>query len=242
MGKLPRTKKTESVTPPMATDTTSDFVGGFHDRLNYVFDMNQVPPTGQGRTTSLNRLFPNISKSTLRRLASGEGFPNFETFSELQRQFRISADWLISGKGSPFIAGQKTDNIPAEWQIVLLAKRSATDPEGIDVSILPTKSDSIVIVQAVGDAMDPIISDGDRVIVDTSRGEIADGKIYLLETAKGNVFRRVEKSLGSGWRLIPSNEKYRPETVPSVSLSDVPATKGIRIVGEALANVFSVLR
>ena len=242
MVKLPPRKKSASATPRTPSEVSSDFVEGFHDRLNYVFDVNQVPPTGHGRTTSLSRLFPNVSKSTLRRLASGEGYPNLETFSELQRKFGISSDWLIHGKGAPFLTGDVADHIPAQWEIVLLAKRSSNAYEGIEVSILPTKNASKIIVQALGDAMEPIIADGDRVIVDISQIDIADGKIYLLETAKGNVFRRVEKSLGSGWRLVPSNEKYRPETVSSVSLADAPTTTGIRIVGVAVANVFSLLR
>lgn len=241
MGKPPSIQKHDAVGKPTATDATPNFVGGFHERLKYVFDVNQVPPSGQGRTTSLNKLFPSISKSTLRRLAAGEGYPNFETFTELQRKFGISSDWLIQGTGSPFLAGQERDHIPAQWEIVLMVKRPDNGSESIEVLILPTKNDSIIIVQALGDEMDPLISDGDRVIVDTNPIEIVDGKIYLLGTAKGNVFRRVEKSLGSGWRLIPSNDKYRAETVSSLSLAHARTTKGIQIMGLALANVFSVL-
>ena len=236
--------KRESGSDTSSTPSNADanFVEGFHERLNYVFDMNQVPPSGQGRTTSLSKMFPEVSKSTLRRLTSGDGYPNFETFTALQRKFGVSSDWLIYGKGAPFLAGDVPDHISAQWEIVLLAKQSAKQSDNIEVSILPSKNDSIILVQAVGDAMDPLISDSDRIIVDTNQFDIVDGKIYLLETSKGNVFRRVEKSLGNGWRLVPLNEKYTPETVPSLSLAHAPTTKEIRILGMALANVFSVLR
>ena len=240
MVKPPRKTKADDLAVPTPPEAGSEFANLFHDRLNYLFDVNQVPPNGQGRTTWLNQFLPNVSKSTARRLAAGEGYPSLETFAELQRKFGVSSDWLIHGTGSPFLGGQVTNQIPAQWEIVLLAKRSTSESGEIEVSMLPSTNNSIIIVRAEGDAMEPSISDGDRVIVETSITEMVDGKIYLLETAKGNVFRRVEKSLGSGWRLVPSNEKYRPETVSSVSL--VPTTRGIRIVGAALANIFSVLR
>ena len=231
--------------PTVKRDNTpkeqTDFVGGFHNRLNYVFDMKELPPSGQGRTNLLSRMLPTVSKSTVRRLAAGEGFPNLETLSELQREFGVSADWLINGQGTPFQGGEITNRIPANWEIVLLAKPSVDGSGRLDVSILPTTNASMAIVQAEGDAMEPNIHDGDRVLIETKILEIEDRRTYLLDTAKGSVFRRVEKSLSGGWRLIPSNDKYRPETVSSIYLPHERDRKGIRIVGMAVANIFSFL-
>lgn len=90
--------------------------------------------------------------------------------------------------------------------------------------------------------MEPTISEGDNVIVHSGTREIINGSIYLLETPRGNVFRRVEKSFGGGWCLVPTIAKYRAETVASIALDQSNPADVIRILGIAVANVFLSLR
>ena len=221
-----------------------NFIDGFHERLNQIFDLKQLPPAGQGRTNQLSQVLPKISKSTARRMASGEGFPNVETLNELQRAFGVSTDWLINGKGQPFQKGELANNIPSDWEIVLVAKstRSTDAKHEIAILVLPNTDPLITLVRAQDDAMEPTISEGDNVIVHSGTREIIDGSIYLLETPRGNVFRRVEKSFGGGWCLVPTNAKYRAETVASIALDQSNPADVIRVLGIAVANVFLSLR
>lgn len=94
----------------------------------------------------------------------------------------------------------------------------------------PFSIPDLVLVTAEGDSMEPGINDGDILLVDTSRREIRDGKVYVLEVA-GDV--RVKRLFwrADGSLLISSDSQspdHRDEEVPAGALEIM------RIVGQVV--------
>jgi len=93
--------------------------------------------------------------------------------------------------------------------------------------IIPSKHVSAIKVK--GDSMEPVIKDGEYVIVDTSSKEVINGKIYVIaDTDGGLLIRRIHKLKDNLFRLLPENELYKSQTVNPGD---------IRIIGKAIRVV-----
>jgi repressor LexA len=93
--------------------------------------------------------------------------------------------------------------------------------------IIPSKHVSAIKVK--GDSMEPVIKDGEYVIVDTSSKEVINGKIYVIADADGGLLiRRIHKLKDNLFRLLPENELYKSQTVNPGD---------IRIIGKAIRVV-----
>ena len=78
--------------------------------------------------------------------------------------------------------------------------------------------DNLRILRARGDSMEPLVGEGDRLIVDISRRAPATGELAVLWDGIGLVVKRVEAVSGSDpaeLRLISANPVYAPYAVPA---------------------------
>ena len=78
--------------------------------------------------------------------------------------------------------------------------------------------DNLRILRARGDSMEPLVGEGDRLIVDISRRRPATGEMAVLWDGLGLVVKRVEAVSGSDpaeLRLISANPAYEPYAVPA---------------------------
>ena len=78
--------------------------------------------------------------------------------------------------------------------------------------------DNLRILRARGDSMEPLVGEGDRLIVDVSRRAPATGEMAVLWDGLGLVVKRVEAVAGSEpaeLRLISANPVYEPYAVPA---------------------------
>ena len=62
----------------------------------------------------------------------------------------------------------------------------------------------LVMMMVSGDSMEPLIRDGDTVLVDQTDNSPADGKIYVLRIDDALMVKRMEKIPG-GWRVKSDN-------------------------------------
>ena len=70
----------------------------------------------------------------------------------------------------------------------------------------------------VGDSMEPLVGEGDRLIVDISRCALATGELAVLRDGLGLVVKRVKAvscSEPAELRLISANPVYEPYAVPA---------------------------
>lgn len=76
-------------------------------------------------------------------------------------------------------------------------------------------------VTAKGDSMDPVIRDGDLLLVDTSIGRVRDNGIYIV-VVDGLIFvKRVHMHMDRSVTLISENKSYPPEKISAVDLPGV---------------------
>ena len=81
-------------------------------------------------------------------------------------------------------------------------------------SILPqwVQPDSLLCIRTKGDSMEPTLHDGDLILLDYSRNNPLDGRIFVLRGDEGLVVKRLRGS-GFDWELISDNPAYPPRRV-----------------------------
>lgn len=86
----------------------------------------------------------------------------------------------------------------------------------------------LLLLEAVGDSMEPTISDGDLLLVSTHEPRIRDNAIYALNVAGDLMVKRVQKRLDGTLVVSSDNPRYRPEEVAPRD-SDM-----LRVIGQVL--------
>jgi hypothetical protein len=74
---------------------------------------------------------------------------------------------------------------------------------------------SLCVVEAHGDSMEDRIHDGDVLVVDTSKKQVVDGKVYALRYQNELRVKRLYRRYDGGLILHSDNkDKYPPENIP----------------------------
>ncbi len=161
---------------------------------------------------------------------------------KLAQKNNFDVNWLMTGKGEPHI-----DNEIAYRSVPMVEARLSAGGGSLDVGTeaidhipfsldwLHRKGvpDKMVMFRTTGDSMEPIISDGDTVLVDMSRKDITNGRIYAVSIDDAIVLKRVEKIEGQSnqinqIKLISENCLYPPE------IHSEERAQGIRIIGKMI--------
>jgi phage repressor protein C with HTH and peptisase S24 domain len=71
--------------------------------------------------------------------------------------------------------------------------------------------------------MEPTISDGDSILINTAENEPQDGHIYVIRSGETLWVKRVQRMLDGSLSLISDNKMYAPmilnlETTPDVEI------------------------
>ena len=108
-------------------------------------------------------------------------------------------------------------------------------PEGMIRHEGGANPDAVRVLRVRGESMEPELSEGDRLLVDTSRRVPATGEMFVLWDGNGLVVKRVERVAGTGGeaglRLKSTNAEYADYTAPAGD---------IHIVGKVLWTVRKV--
>ena len=88
----------------------------------------------------------------------------------------------------------------------------------------------LLFVKAVGDSMEPLLSSGDWVLVDTRATQLSTPAIYCFVNGEDAVIKHASQNLETGAvTLIPHNAIYKPETVSSPDK--------LRVVGRVVFSI-----
>ena len=150
--------------------------------------------------------------------------------------------WEIPATGRPSVpAGVPLADIP-EIEVAAAAGGGATgedNPPEVARWSLPeamlrheggASLKNLRILRARGDSMEPLVGEGDRLIVDISRRAPATGEMAVLWDGLGLVVKRVEAVSGSDpaeLRLISANPVYEPYAVPAQDVHMVGKVVGV---------------
>lgn len=84
-----------------------------------------------------------------------------------------------------------------------------------------------------GDSMEPLIRDGDFILVDQGDNDPQDGLIYLLGVAGALMVKRLFR-LPTGWRLYSENRSYSPIDLQGDELDSFRVFGRVRWFGRVL--------
>ena len=118
---------------------------------------------------------------------------------------------LCAGGGSFEVGGAVTDYYAFRWE--WLARRG--------------NPDSMVLMDVVGNSMEPEIKEGDTVLIDQSRRDVYAGSIYAVGVEDTVLVKRVEKRPGA-LALLSDNPDYADIVLAGEELDTV------RIIGKLI--------
>lgn len=76
---------------------------------------------------------------------------------------------------------------------------------------------SSILMDVVGDSMQPLILNGDTILVDQSQKDPKDGGIFLVGFDQELLVKRLQKT-ARGWLLVSQNPDFSPITVEGADL------------------------
>jgi hypothetical protein len=195
--------------------------------------------SGRGRKDGLRREF--IPPDDIRQLIKAVGQSGYSP--------RVPVDHVVSEK-SPIYTNGDTKKIRHYVNVRGSAGPgySVEDETVIEVSVdtqllrerFGTNFANIQIVGVRGDSMEPTLSHGDQVAVDTSCDRFIDDAIYAIQQNGDLRFKRIRLHLDGSIEVISDNERFqninRPEIYKPEQLS------GVHIIGRVIPLKFGLFK
>lgn len=94
---------------------------------------------------------------------------------------------------------------------------------------------NLSFIEASGDSMEPTISDGDYLLVDTSARDLQNGKIYALTVNDRLLVKRIQLRLDGSVLVKSDNKHYDPELISADTV------QSLHIVGQVIWHGGNVL-
>jgi len=162
-----------------------------------------------------------ISRPALLNYEKGERIPDAETVAAICHKFHVDLNWLVLGKGTPSDM-ERTVLVP-EYDIGASAGYGSfmdTDPPTRRVAVdrlwlrrtIGVSPQSVSLIYAHGDSMEPTLLDGDSLLVCHEWEPIKDG-IHVLRCDGLLQVKRVQRQPGQVLRITSDNPAYEPYTV-----------------------------
>lgn len=174
-----------------------------------------------------------ISKQFMSKIVKGISKIPKDKFKILINKYKVRKEYLHIGEGEIFseqdIKQQikslidSLDKQPLKYKIPVLSNIYASAGNGcytqsedpteyieideIDVKTLNLNVEHSDFIIARGDSMYPTIFDGDKILVDKSKNEIMDGKIYVIRRDDLIMVKRLQR-LTNGVKIISDNNTY----------------------------------
>ncbi len=169
--------------------------------------------------------------------AKGRGYIALEWVFKVAQGFNIFTDWLATGEGpmkreEAGQAGEYTTGkdlgadfvlvprynvgasagggaiIHSEQVVDHLAFRSEWVRSALDVSVK-----DLALISVKGDSMEPTLSNGDMILVDTGTRKVEDNAIYVLRYNGALMVKRIQRKVDGTLIIKSDNLVYEPETV-----------------------------
>ena len=164
--------------------------------------------------------------SRVNDVLNGKQRPPFDMIEKILSVFQVDANWLITGKENFAFS----ENISDDYEYIPFYDVEVSAGYGTDAygavrpkHYLAFRKDwlrsrglypkDLNCVQAYGDSMEPTISSGDTLLVDTSRNIPRDGHIYVIRSADTLWVKRIQRQIGNSLLLISDNDTYPPMTL-----------------------------
>lgn len=84
------------------------------------------------------------------------------------------------------------------------------------------------VVLARGDSMEPTISDGESLLVNTAENDPKDGHIYVIRSSEMLWVKRIQRQIDNSLLLISDNKQYPPMKL------DFQTTPDVQVIGKVV--------
>jgi phage repressor protein C with HTH and peptisase S24 domain len=166
----------------------------------------------------------------------GAQVPSSDVLLKLYEQFNVSSDWILYGLGDPTSqaqgkpAGEPVGGDQSYFGLVPMAEAHLDAGGGAVVMSeavrdyfafrkdwlrrVATAVRNLILMTVRGDSMEPLLVDGDVVMIDQGRRMLSSGQIYALGMEQAIMLKRLERLPGKRVRIISDNRIYPPYDVP----------------------------
>nr|WP_314587087.1 helix-turn-helix transcriptional regulator [uncultured Pseudomonas sp.] len=170
-----------------------------------------------------------IGLSTLQRWITGEAMPAFHSLAQLAAGRGVSLDWLASGRGDMRLVGAQAIDEDTYALIPLYdARISQGHGAWIDGARVLTQlaftryslrrkglePDQLAAVRVDGDSNEPVLSDGDTVMMDLSRNALQGEAFYVIRLDDLIYAKRLQRQFDGSIVIISANSAYKEMVVP----------------------------
>ncbi|MFU3068460.1 XRE family transcriptional regulator [Pseudomonas aeruginosa] len=176
-----------------------------------------------------------ISQGGLQRYLKG-GEPTRRVLISLAKAAGVNLGWLMTGEGSQkseereatgsdqyvyvplydarVSAGHGSWSEGAHVITQLAFTRYSLSKKGLE----PTRMSA---VRVGGDSMEPLLSDGDAVVIDHDLRTVRDEAIYVIRVGDQLYAKRLQRQFDGSIAIISENKAYKDMVVPKDQLSDL---------------------
>ena len=205
--------------------------------------------SGMTRDDVVAKSKTGFSRSSLQAWESGEREPKLDNLYDLARLYGVHPWQLLSGTDLPQSApaneapernNDEYDYIPAyDVEVsagngaVCLGEATATKHLAFRKQWLKARgltAKSLAALFTKGDSMTPTIPEGAAVIIDQSRNQALDGKVYVIRIDDRHFVKRTQWLIGGGLRLISDNKFYEPLDITKADME----ANNIQICGQVI--------
>lgn len=181
------------------------------------------------KTTQLAKILGVSSQNMDYRIKSGKGDIPDDEIQKLEKAFGVTlySDYIeiehihikpSCGKGTIVFDEPEITPIKLGTQLIMSVLR------------IPNPK-FLKIFTASGDSMEPVIENGDVLLVDTSRTDFNNGGIFLLTINNDWFVKRLRKRLSGELDIISDNDKYPIETFKTNDAIE------INVIGRIVKNL-----
>ena len=188
-----------------------------------------------------------VPYSTLRTYLDGGRAPSAEFLVAVFRVFGVLPSWVLTGEGPQKLTGSiATEDsgvrIPLHQMRASAGNGYVNEPDshyeqtGMTVSHewlrqRRLNARTLVVIYVRGKSMDGVLSDGDRVVVDTADTAPRSGFVYVIRQGDELLVKYCQLMPGGLLRLTSANPNFPPYDV------DLNKTQDVQIVGRVVASM-----
>lgn len=175
-----------------------------------------------------------LSDAAVRQYLAGQSEPTRPVLLAMARETGVSLEWLLTGRGEAqpgLLTGRAVHMLsPHETDREVAVSPAAegggnADSVGVRVVLaagdaayalpqLPLETGRLLLRFIRGDAMAPLLSDGDVVLLDPEQTDVPVEGVYGLQTdgGPGLLYRRLQRLPGGAVQAASANPAYPPFT------------------------------
>lgn len=189
----------------------------------------------------------DVTPTSINRWINEGSEPSLTLLVNIAERLNVDVHWLMTGENTSIktqtVADADADKyayIPYFPNIVASAGGGRLNDEGQAREHLAFRKDwiessalnanNLVAIKATGDSMVPTIPENTTILIDKSKDNAVDGRIYVVRVDEQLFIKRVQRLPTGGIRLISDNAIYAPMDLSKADLEQ----SDIKVYGQVV--------